>query len=360
MHRLLVIFAVLLIGPVPARADEIDDYVRGEMQRQKVPGLTLAVVRKGDLLKARGYGLANVEHQVPARRETVYQSGSLGKQFTATAVMLLVEDGRLKLDDPLSKYLPGTPQSWKDVTVRHLLSHTGGIRDYSSAVNMRLDYTEDELLKKAFRFTPAFAPGEKWQYSNTGYVVLGILISKVAGKFYGDVLKERVFNRLGMKTAQIINEVDIIPNRAAGYRLVHGELKNQEWVSPTFNSTADGSLYLTVDDLIQWDAALYTEAVLPKASLNQMWTSARTNDGKPTHYGFGWGVEEVNGHRRIHHGGAWQGFSSYIDRYVDDKLTVILLMNLAPPAGDPARISKGVAALYEPALAPKKSALDHK
>jgi CubicO group peptidase (beta-lactamase class C family) len=366
MNRHLIILATVLSALAPAHADPVDDFVRAEMERQKVPGLTLAVVRDGKVLKAKGYGLANVEHQVPAKRETVYQSGSLGKQFTATAVMLLVEEGKVELDDPVSKYLPGTPDSWQGVTVRHLLTHTAGIKDFYSAVNLREDYTEDDLLKKAFGFSPAFAPGEKWQYSNTGYVVLGILVSKVAGKFYGQVLKERAFDRLGMKTARIISEVDIIPNRAAGYRWVRGELKNQTWVSPTFNSTGDGSLYLTVDDLMRWDAALYTEEVLKQASLTQMWTPAHTKDGKPTRYGFGWAIEEVNGHQCLRHGGAWQGFTSNIDRYVDDKLTVIVLMNLAPPlkkgqpGGTPKALSEGVAALYEPALTPKKSQKEHK
>jgi CubicO group peptidase (beta-lactamase class C family) len=356
MPRALLVTLALLAIPYPARADAVDDFVRNEMKQQKVPGLTLAVVRNGEVVKAEGYGLANVEHQVPARQETVYQSGSVGKQFTAAAVLLLVEDGKLQLDDPVSNYLPDAPESWKGVTVRHLLTHTGGIKEYTSVLNLRVDYTEDELLQKAFSFPVEFAPGEKWKYSNTGYAVLGILVSKVAGKFYGDVLQERVFVPLGMKTARIISEPDIIPNRAAGYHFVKGELKNQEWVAPRLNTTGDGSLYLTVDDFIKWDAALYTEKVLKKTSLDQMWTPARTNDGKATEYGFGWALGMVNGHKRIHHGGAWQGFTSYIDRYVDDKLTVIVLTNLAPgrPGGNPGKIAAGVAALYEPELASKK------
>jgi CubicO group peptidase (beta-lactamase class C family) len=359
MSRTWIVALVILAIPNLVVADAIDDFVRNEMKQQQAPGLTLAVVRNGEVVKAQGYGLANVEHQVPAKRETVYQSGSLGKQFTATAVMLLVEDGKVKLDDQVSMYLPDTPEAWKGVTIRHLLTHTGGIKEYTSILNLRVDYTEDELLKKAFDLPLDFPPGEKWKYSNTGYAVLGILVSKVAGKFYGDMLQERVFAPLGMKTARIISEADIIPNRAAGYHFVKGELKNQDWVAPKVNTTGDGSLYLTVDDLIQWDAALYTEKVLKKTSLDQMWTPAKTNDGKATEYGFGWALSTVNGHARIHHGGAWQGFSSYIDRYVDDKLTVIVLMNLAPggkgrPGGNPGKIAAEVAALVEPALASRK------
>lgn len=353
-------FAALVLFTLPAigRADEVDGFVRAELARQKAPGLTLAVVHNGKVVKAEGYGLANVEHNVPAKRETVYQSGSVGKQFTATAVMLLVEDGKINLDDPVSKYLPDTPESWKDVTVRHLLTHTAGIKEYTGILDLRKDYTEDELLAKAYAFPTEFPPGTKHSYSNTGYAVLGILASKVAGQFYGDFLRERVFDPLGMKTARIISESDIIPNRAAGYQLVGGKLQNQGWVAPKLNTTGDGSLYLTVDDFIKWDAALESGKLLKKASLDEMWTPVKFKDGKEHPYGFGWALAPRNGHRYVGHGGAWQGFTAVIDRYPDDKLTVVVMMNLGAPAGSPGRVAAGVAAFYVPELAPRKKAKD--
>jgi CubicO group peptidase (beta-lactamase class C family) len=321
------------------------------MKRQHVPGLSLAVVRDGKVVKAKGYGLASVELDVPATADTVYQSGSLGKQFTATAVMLLVEEGKLGLDDKVSKYLSAAPASWKDITLRHVLTHTAGIKNYGPKdLDYRKDYTEDELLKLAASFPLDFEPGTKWSYSNTGYVILGILLSKVTGHFYGDFLKERIFGPLGMSTARIISEPDIIHNRAAGYRLDKGQLKNQAYVSPSLNTTADGSLYLTVHDLAKWDAALYTEKLLKRSSLEQMWMPVKLKDGKTTPYGFGWALGEVNGHKIIEHGGAWQGFTTHIARHVDDKLTVIVLTNLA--GANPSRVAAGVAALYDPALKP--------
>lgn len=356
--RIPIVVVLLFTLSIHTRADEVDVFVRAELARQKAPGLTLGVIQNGKVVKAEGYGLANVEHNVPAKRETVYQSGSVGKQFTATAVMLLVEDGKIKLDDPVSKYLPNTPESWKDVTVRHLLTHTAGIKEYTRILDLRKDYTEDELLAKAYEFKTDFPPGTQHRYSNTGYAVLGILASKVAGKFYGDFLKERVFEPLGMKTARIISEPDIIPNRAAGYELVGGKLQNQSWVAPKLNTTGDGSLYLTVDDFIKWDAALNTEKLLKKSSLDEMWTPVKTKDGKEHPYGFGWALAPVNGHKFIGHGGAWQGFTAVINRYVDDKLTVVVMMNLGAPAGRPGRVVEGVAALYVPELAPKKKKKD--
>jgi CubicO group peptidase (beta-lactamase class C family) len=342
-----VVLAVFLTGAglsVAHPVDPVDEYVKAEMKRQRVPGLALLVARDGKMLRADGYGLANVEHQVPVKPETVFQSGSMGKQFTATAVMMLVEEGKISLDDPITKHLKDAPPSWKGVTVRHLLSHTGGFTDYPESFNFRRDYTENELFNVIKTIPPAFPPGSKWSYSNLGYATLGILIHRVTGKFYGDFLKERIFRPLGMETTRVISEAEIIPNRAAGYRLVRDQLENQEWVAPTVNTTADGSLYFSILDLAKWDAALYTEKLLKASSLKQMWTPTSLNNGQSSHYGFGWSIEEVQGHHVIGHGGAWQGFKTHISRYADAKLTVVVLANLAE--ADPGSISEGVAALW--------------
>ena len=347
---LLVLTLVVNSAAVLAQGDKVDEFIRSEMEKQRIPGLAVAVVRNGEIVKAQGFGLANVEHNVPVKPETIFQSGSVGKQFTAMAVMILVEEGKLNLDDKISKYFEGTPETWKEITVRHLLTHTAGTTDYPRDFDFRKDYTEGELLKRAMTIPLAFQPGEKWSYSNLGYVMLGILISKVSGKFYGDFLKERVFAPLGMTTARVINEADIIPNRAAGYRLDKGELKNQNWVSPVLNTTADGSLYFTVLDVAKWDAALYTEKLIKKASFDQMWSPVRLNSGKTHPYGFGWALGEYQGHRIREHGGAWQGFTTFIARYIDDKLTIIVLTNRA--GANPGKIAKGVAALYVPELQP--------
>src|SRR5882762_1798501 len=329
--------------PVP---DAVDQYVRAEMEKHQIPGLALLVSRDGKPVRAQGYGFSNVELQVPVKPETVFQSGSVGKQFTATAVMMLVEEGKLNLEDPLTKFFPGAPASWKQVTVRELLSHTGVFTDYPKAFNFRKDYTEAEILKIVEGIPLAYPPGTKWSYANLGYATLGILIHKVTGKFYGDFLQERIFKPLGMNTARIISEADIIPNRAAGYRLVKGELKNQEWVAPMINTTADGSLYFSILDLAKWDAALYMEKLLKRSSLDQMWTPAKLKNGQPNKdgYGFGWFISDRHGHHVVSHDGAWQGFKSHISRYVDDKLTVVVLINQAD--AEPGPITDRVAEMY--------------
>ncbi|HTG31555.1 MAG TPA: serine hydrolase [Thermoanaerobaculia bacterium] len=354
-HRASLVAALfglfLSLASASARADKVDDYVRAEMQAQKIPGLSIAVVQDGKVVKAQGYGLANVELNVAATPETIYQSGSIGKQFTATLAMMLIEEGKMSLEDPISKYIPEATASWKDITLRRLLTHTSGISNGLYAkMNMRQDYTEDELLQLIAAQPLDFQPGEKWNYSNPGYVTLGILIHKVTGKFYGDLLREKIFAPLGMTTARIIDEADIIPNRAAGYRLEDGKLKNQLWVSPVLNTTADGAIYLTVLDMAKWDAALYTEKLLKRSSLDLMWTPVKLNGGETKSYGFGWEINEYHGHRLIQHGGAWQGFTAQISRYVDDKLTVIVMTNLA--GARPGKIERGIAALYDDDLKP--------
>jgi CubicO group peptidase (beta-lactamase class C family) len=333
----------------PATA-AIDRFLRAEMARQRIPGLSVAVLRGGRVLLSRGYGFANLEHRVPASDSTIYQSGSVGKQFTAAAIVMLSEEGKLGLDDPLRRHLPQGPEAWGAVTLRHLLTHTSGIPDYAdSTLDYRRDYTEDELVRLAASLPPEFSPGERWSYSNTGYLLLGAVIRRVTGSFYGDVLRDRIFRPAGMATARIISEQEIVPNRSDGYRLVDGRLEHQEWVSPSLNTTADGSLYLTVRDLTRWALALDRGRVLSAGGFKASWTPVTLRSGGTHPYGFGWDLSEQRGRRRIGHGGSWQGFRTSIQRYPEFDLTVIVLANLAE--AEPEAISYAVAGMLEPALA---------
>ena len=354
-HCLLVVVLPASAVAQTAPLARIDSVVQAEMTRQRIPGVAVAVVRGGNVMLAKGYGEANVEHHVPVSPETIFQSGSVGKQFTSAAVMLLVEDGKLALDDSITKFFSNAPPSWRGITVRHLLTHTSGIPDYTTdAMDYRRDYSEDELAKMAFGLTPEFPAGSRWNYSNTGYVLLGIIIGKASGKFYGDVLRERVFTPLGMRTARVITEEDIVPNRAAGYRLVRGELKNQNWVAPKLNTTADGSLYLSVQDYIAWDRGLRAKHILKPASWATVYSPVTLTSGNRYPYGFGWSIDTVAGQLRIHHGGSWQGFQTYISRYLGDDVTIVALANLG--SAQPGAIVDGIAALLNPSLKPKPPA----
>jgi CubicO group peptidase (beta-lactamase class C family) len=350
---LLVCAAASLAPSLPAQAVPLDSvvrYVTAEMQRQKITGLSVAIVRRDSILLARGFGFANLEHRVPASDSTVYQSGSLGKQFTATAVGMLAQQGRLSLDERITRWFPEGRGTWDSVTVRHLLTHTSGVPDYTdSMIDLRKDYTEEQLVRFAAKQRLDFPAGTSWSYSNTGYLLLGVIVHRVTGRFYGDVLQELLFEPLGMRT-RVISEADIVPNRAAGYRLVDEQVKNQEWVSPSLNTTADGALYLTVNDLAKWAMALKQQRVPGRRVLEEAWTPVRLADGGTFPYGYGWDLGPQRRHRRIGHTGSWQGFKTAIFRYPELDLSVAVLANLAEATPGP--IAQGIAGILEPSLLP--------
>ncbi|MDR3620618.1 MAG: serine hydrolase [Paludisphaera borealis] len=331
----------------------VDSYVLGLMQKRHIPGVSVAVVQDGKVVLAKGYGLANAELQVPATENTVYQLASVTKTFTATAIMMLVKDGKLTLDDKITARLSDLPAAWEKVTVRQLLSHTSGIKSYTSVKDfhktMRKDYAQREIIDLVAKEPLEFTPGEKWNYSNTGYFLLGMLIEKVAGKPYGEFMAERIFKPLGMSQTCVNDLRAIIPNRAQGYEWDGKELKNGEYVSPTQPFSA-GMLVSSVSDLVKWDASLANHTLLDEPTLQQMWTPARLAKGEAG-YGFGWGIDKVNGHRHVSHGGGIPGFSTELSRFPDDKLTVIVLTN--SDGGHAGALARGIAGRFVPALEEK-------
>ncbi|MBV6458043.1 MAG: Penicillin-binding protein 4* [Fimbriimonadaceae bacterium] len=325
MH-LLALAAIVALPPA-----SIDDAVRAEMRERKVPGIAVAVLKNGKPIHIKGYGYATLEHQVPVTRKTIFQLGSVGKQFTAALITLLARDGKLSLDDPLSKHFPEAGDKWSQPTIRDLLCHQSGLPDLNyHAMNMRQDYSEAELAKMMVDQDIPEAPRTKFRYNNGGYVMLGVIASRVGGKFYGDQLTERVLRPAGMKTARIINEAAIIPHRSAGYQPgPNNSVVNQDWVAPKLNTTADGSMYASLDDMIAWEQTLRKQSILTKAEWERCWTSNKTTDGKDTGYGFGWMLRAVGNDRLIEHSGGWQGFAAYIGRFEKDGTTVIVLSNFA-------------------------------
>jgi CubicO group peptidase (beta-lactamase class C family) len=343
---------VLVAAPAaaPAAADAVDDYLRGVLEKKKIPGASVVIVRDGKIAKAEGYGFANLELEARATADTVYQSGSTGKQFTAAGILLLAEEGKLGLDDRLSKHFPEGPSAWHRITVRHLLTHTSGLKDYDDKdVDLRKDYSEEALLEIMMKLPLQFEPGTQWSYSNSGYLILGILTSRLAGKHWSEFQAERIFAPLGMTTARVIAEKDIVKNRAAGYLLDEkGEVKNQEWVAPSLNRLADGSLYFTVKDLAAWDAGLRAGKLLKPGSSEAWWTPVKLANGTTFPYGFGWSIGQQRGERLIEHGGSWQGFRAAIARYVDLGLTVAVLANL--DQAEPETMAHEIAGIVEPRL----------
>jgi CubicO group peptidase (beta-lactamase class C family) len=352
---LALLSTLVLAGPV--RADSLDDAVLKEMKLRHVPGLSVLVLKDGKVIKEKGYGMANLEHGVAVTPQTVFQSGSIGKTFTAALILLLEQDGKLSLDDPISRHLPDTPAAWEKITIRHLLTHTSGLDDPYQVIDFRKDYSDEELTALEAKLPLRFAPGDKWAYSNTGYHLLGFIANRAGAKFYGEQLRERIFAPLGMGT-RVISEADVIPHRAAGYEWKGGAYKNQSWVAPRLNTTADGSLYLTARDLARWDQALYGDTILDARLRAASFTAAKLNDGTSAPYGYGWFVDTIKGRRHISHGGAWQGFRAQLCRYVEDKLTVVVLAN--SDSARPMKFADMIAKHYVPALfdAPPKPIAD--
>ncbi len=349
-HKYLTIICMFFIlHPATAMADSVDQYLQCKMQELKIPGLSIAIVKNGQIIKTKGYGFSNIELQSPAKPETIYQSGSIGKQFTAMLAMILVEKGMFHLDDKINQYINGLPESWNSITISNLLTHTSGLVRDIPGVDWRLNYSQDEIINRLEIYPLNFQPGTSFSYSNVGYELLGFIMEKITGNSYGTLLEENIFKPLNMSTARVISDRDIILNRASGYDLVNGTIKNQEYVSPTFNSTADGALYFTVYDLAKWDAALYTTKLLKKKNMELLWSPVKLKNGKTENYGLGWRLANTNGHRLIEHGGEWQGFTAFISRYVDEKLTVIIMSNLSGNA-ELGSITHHVASIYKNGL----------
>jgi CubicO group peptidase (beta-lactamase class C family) len=332
-----------LLSP-PLAADAIDDYVTAQLAAGKIPGVALLVMQDGVVVKEQGYGYANLEHKVPVTPQTIFQSASTGKQFTAAGILLLAEDGKLGLDDSLARHFPGAPPSWQHITVRNLLTHTSGLKDYDDEFDYRRDYTDEELLAIMQKLPLEFEPGTQWSYSNSGYLILGLLTTRLAGKHWGDFQAERLFIPLGMKTARMIDEAELVPHRAAGYEVNDkGEVVNQQWISPTFYRCADGSLYFSIRDLAAWEKALETGTFLKPASLAAWWTPVRLANGTNYPYGFGWSLSEQRGQAVIEHSGSWAGFRAMISRYPEQRLAVMVLANSAiAEAGTMAHVIAGL------------------
>lgn len=352
--RLLVPIAALALGSL-AQADRVDDFVRGELKRQNLPGLALCVVKNGKIVKKAGYGLANLETPAPVTPETVFEIGSVTKQFTAFAIMMLVEERKVELDRSIRDYLPDLPETWAPITVRHCLTHTSGLVNYTSAMPASLaattDFKEGEIIERIRDSALRFRPGEKWEYCNTGYYLLGTILEKVTGETYWEFLERRVFKPLGMTATRNSAPRALIPNRARGYLLLGTNRTNAYPIMPTAGYAA-GSLVSNMLDLAKWDACLRERRLLKPASYTQMWTPYRLASGASTGYGFGWMLDTAaQKFARVAHGGNTLSQSALIERYPDLDLTVIALVNQnnAPIAP----IAREVARRYAPQLIEK-------
>ena len=348
----------------PSRAalvSQIDSLATAALRNGPVAGLSVAVVKGQDTLVMKGYGLADVENDVPATASTVYRIGSITKQFTSAAVMQLVEQGKISLDDDITKYFPSFPTHGQHILVRHLLNHTSGIPSYTDIPGfgrvITLDLPHDSLLAMVGRDSLMFAPGSGFYYNNSGYYMLGVLLEKVTGQKYGDYLTQHLFEPLGLHSTYYCATAPLIKHRAQGYATEKGKLVNASYIDMGLPFAA-GSLCSTVGDLVKWEHALFSGKVVSATSLAQMTTPAKLTSNRPMPYGFGLAPDTVGGHRAVGHGGGINGFISHEEIYPNDSLTVVVLANTAPApsqgiARNAARLVLGLPLMRGPSVPPE-------
>jgi CubicO group peptidase (beta-lactamase class C family) len=314
-----------------------DEYVKAYAEIDRFSGSVL-IARKGEILLKRGYGMADYEHGIPNTPRTKFRIASLTKSFTALAILQLQEQGLLHINDSLSKFFPDYPRG-DAITLHHLLSHTSGIPNFTVATDEKartMPHNLEMTIKKFKDLPLEFSPGEKFEYCNAGYYLLGSIIEKVTGKDYATVIKHNIFVPLGMTDSGYDYNHLIIKNRAYGYRLEKGKLINAEYIHMA-NVHASGGLYSTIEDMYLWDRALYTEKLVKRNSLKQMFTPVTKN------YGYGWGIINLFDRKMVGHNGDMEGFQTNITRFVDDDVCIIILSNFGhAPIG---RMSVDLAAI---------------
>jgi CubicO group peptidase (beta-lactamase class C family) len=330
--------APLARAEVPATS-KFAEYMDAAVAVDHFSGSVL-VAKGGETLFSGGFGLANAEHQVANTPRTKFRLGSITKQFTAMAILILRDQGKLSLDDPIGKYIDDAPKAWEGVTIHHLLTHTSGVHSYTSDPIYALKMTQPETVKSMiarFKDKPLdFKPGEKFSYSNSGYFLLGAVIEKVSGDSYEAFLKRAIFDPLDLKDTGYDHPRTVLSLRASGYERGAKGVENARYLD-MMQPYAAGSLYSTVEDLSRWDRALVASKLISKDSYVRMFTPARS------HYAYGWVVEEHNGRKEVSHGGGINGFATQILRYPEQEVCVVVLSNVVP--SNPAKVARGLAAV---------------
>jgi CubicO group peptidase (beta-lactamase class C family) len=307
------------------------DAVFADMDKPLHPGAALLVIDGGERLYSKCYGLADLETEQPITADSSFYLASISKQFTAMAIMMLAEQGKLSFEDRLPAYFPRFPSWGAEITLRHMLHHTSGLLNYGLFIQPRdmIGVTNEDVLERAMDLAGLEFPiGSQYAYCNTGYVLLATIVAIVYGRSFADFLKANVFDPLGMKHTLVYDA-----SRPALHKLAQGYLEEkgrfERWDYPLLTA-GDGGLFSTLDDLFLWDQALNTERLVPKAALERAFTSGTTNDGTSIDYGFGWYTNHFPGHRHVGHGGTLGPYNNYIIRFLDIQRTIIVLTNLGP------------------------------
>jgi CubicO group peptidase (beta-lactamase class C family) len=311
------------------------------------PGATVLIAQDDKIIYRKAFGMANLELNVPMKPENVFQLASITKQFTSVSILMLVEQGKLSLQDPLSKFIADYPRG-NEITIHHLLNHTSGIKSFTNLPDFRaktrLDMTPDEIISSFKNLPLEFNPGEKYEYSNSGYFLLGYIIEKLSGMSYEDFIQKNIFDKLGMKYSYYSNSYKIIPNRANGYQLYEGNFENAEYMSSTI-PYASGALMSTVDDMFLWNKAIHSNMLISESSKKAAFTNYTLANGKNSNYGYGWYVNEIANITTIEHPGGMNGFTTSGIYIPEKNVYSIVLSNLDDGRGAEHLNIKAVSAL---------------
>ena len=352
--KLLPLVSSLALLAAPARGtapDPVDRYVRSFLARNRIPSAAIAIVRNERVVKVAGYGQASLELNAPAGPRTVYEIGSITKQFTAEALLMLVGEGKVDLEAPIARYLPNLPARWQGITVHQLLTHTSGLPDWESLglLDFHREYTPSEFIQLIGNRPLDFAPGEQWSYSNSAFPLLGMLIEAVTGEPYERVIVQRILTPAGMSETRFRHASEVVPNRAAGYSDSGGVFRNGEPLRPRLLAP-NGGILSTAGDMAKWDIALTRGILVKPATFEQMAAPVVLTDGRRFNAGMAWFVDTFRGHRFVFHNGSTAaGFSSVIYRYPEDGLFVVVLMNI-DRGGLVNQLATGIANLTIPGL----------
>ena len=354
----IAVIATLLASQLPVA--RVDSLVEAEMKSRKIPGVAIAVVDHGKVVLRKAYGLANLETETPLRPDAVFELASITKQFTAAGIMLLVRDGKVRLDEPIASYIANTPAAWSGITVRHLLTHTGGLQISALPRPATMNITTEQAFDFVTKQPAQFPVGSNGWYSDAGYFLLGMIIEKTSGQSYRDFMQQRVFDPLGLTNTSITDRFRVIKGRVATYSISPrtGQLVNwrRDW---DYELPSFFGIWSTLDDMVKWDVALRNKTLLDDAALQQMWTPAKVNSGAyasvlDNYYGFGFTLADLRGRRLVEHGGA---SGTHILRLLDQPLTIIVLTNLDNPSGrrHPVYLTRAIAGMLRPELQPAET-----
>jgi CubicO group peptidase (beta-lactamase class C family) len=345
MKNRMLLFLLLICVATHAQIDSTDFIVQKLIKDQRITGLTLAVIKNGKAVVNKTYGLANVEHNVPVTPETVIRLGSVSKQFFTTAILKLADDGKLSIEDPVHRFFPDAPETWRPIQLKHLMSHSSGLKREGPAYNNNIIQPDLVIIKSAYSLPLDFKTGEKYQYCNLAYFMLAEIITQVSKMPWQKYIRDNLFIPAGMNNSDMTDFYPIIPHRASGYMHKGDTLLNADAM---YAVRPSGGFLSTSNDMIRWDKVLREKkSILKRESWDLLWKPFIRVSDKPeskTFYGFGWFVDEFNGHALIMHGGANTGFRSYYGRFVDDDLSIIIMTNT--DEANPAAIARALAHYY--------------